>query len=162
MSRALWGGTGAFRLHCLFLILGENTGSTTHILFFGFFFVFFLNQPRLSSFLYCALLILKALRSDSDGDYTCEQFSRLTVQARSKGTVTKRRLTYFFPFFFLLQISFRLSPLLTQKDSPCKKKMLIITSEIGNGIRINKGEMTVIMVVFDGLSLYNQGENTAK
>lgn len=95
------------------------------------------------------LLILKALRSDSDGDYTCEQFTSLIVQAKSEGTVTKR-LTYFFVFFFLLQISLRLSPLSTQKDSPCKKKLLIITSEIGNGIKINKGEMTVIMVVLMG------------
>lgn len=99
------------------------------------------------------LLILKAPCSNSDGDYTCEQFSSLIVQPKSKGTVTKR-FTY---FFFLLQISFSLSPLSTQKDSPYKKKLLIITSEIGNGIRINKDEMTVIMVVLMGSACIIKG-----
>lgn len=54
-------------------------------------------------------------------------------------------------------ISFR-SPLSTQKDSPCKKKkMLIITSEIGNCIRINKGEITVIMVGLMGSACIIKG-----
>lgn len=81
--------------------------------------------------------------------------SNLVDLVQSKGTVTKR-FTYFFSFF-LLQISFRLSSLSTQKDSTCKKKLLIITSEIGNGIRINKGEMTVIMVVLMGSACIIKG-----
>lgn len=66
-----------------------------------------------------------------------------------------------FPFFMAQQISFSaLSPLLT-KDSTCEKKLLIIIPEMGNCIRINKGEITVIMLGLMG-SARNQEENTAK
>lgn len=70
---------------------------------------------------------------------------------------------HLFHFFFIAQqISFRaLSLLLTQKDSPCEKKLLIITPEMGNSIRINKGEITVIMLGLMGPAR-NQGENTTK
>lgn len=116
------------------------------------FYIIILNQPRLSSLLHCALLISKPLRSDSDGDYTCEQFRSLIVQAKSKGTVTKRRLTYFLSLFFFLSCGskFLSDYLLCQHRKILLAKMLIITSHIGNGIRINKGEMTVIMVVLMG------------
>lgn len=40
--------------------------------------------------------------------------------------------------------------LLCQHRKILLAKMLIITLQIGNGIRINKGEMTVIMVVLMG------------
>lgn len=95
------------------------------------------------------LLILKALRSDSDGDYTCEQFTSLIVQAKSEGTVTKR-LTYFFGFFFSIANFPQTISFVNTERFSLQKKLLIITSEIGNGIKINKGEMTVIMVVLMG------------
>lgn len=42
-----------------------------------------------------------------------------------------------------------------------RKKLLIIIPEMGNCIRINKGEITVIMLGLMG-SARNQEENTAK
>lgn len=120
------------------------------------FIIIILNQPRLSSLLHCALLISKTLRSDSDGDYTCEQFRSLIVQAKSKGTVTKRRLTYFL-LFLSCGSKFLFDYLLCQHRKILLAKMLIITSQIGNGIRINKGEMTVIMVVLMGSACIIKG-----
>lgn len=81
--------------------------------------------------------------------YTCKQFVSLIHRLSLKGTVTKWHLTYFtfFPLLLQQKMSFRaLSLLSTQKDPRCEKKLLIITSEIGNCIRINKGEITVIML----------------
>lgn len=81
--------------------------------------------------------------------YTCKQFVSLIHRLSLKGTVTKWHLTYF--TFFSLPIAaenvFQSAiSFVNAERSSVRKKLLIITSEIGNCIRINKGEITVIML----------------
>lgn len=134
--------------------------------------VFFLiNQTQLSLLLHCALLILKPLRIDNSVMWAtpASNLPALYIaEAKSKGTVTKWQLTYF-AFFLpptpqLLPPCYCSSTFLSELYLLCQrrkilpaKKMLIITSEIGNCIRINKGEITVIMVGLMGSACIIKG-----
>lgn len=139
--------------------------------FFFFLLLLPLKQTRRSLLLHCALLILKPLHVDNSVMWATPASNlpaSLVAVAKSKGTVTKWQLTYFCSFFPLYPSSQPpplycrstfLSDLLCQRRKilSAKKKMLIITSEIGNCIRINKDEITVIMVGLMGSACIIKG-----